>query len=40
MLLRENDKLSLLGNKKARVFKKGKTDQELDTSDDLSFLLE
>lgn len=40
MLLRENDRLSLLGDKKVRIFKKGLTDQELDSTDDLSFLLE
>lgn len=40
MLLRENEKLSLIGEKTARIFKKGSSPHELGNTDDLSFLLE
>lgn len=40
MLLRENKKLSLIGEKTARIFKKGSSPHELGNTDDLSFLLE
>ncbi len=39
MLLLENNKLSLHGNKKIRIFKKGVLPVELGTNDDFSFLL-
>lgn len=39
MLLRENEKLSLLGSKTARIFKKGATPLELGPGDDLSFIM-
>jgi dipeptidase E len=39
MLLCENKKLKLLGNKTARIFKKRTSPLELGTGDDLSFLL-
>jgi dipeptidase E len=39
MLIYENDRLSLNGPKKLRVFKKGMVPLELGVSDDLSFLL-
>jgi dipeptidase E len=39
MLLREKDNITLLGPRKARVFKKGSSPVELGSSDDLSFLL-
>ena len=40
MLLREDDKISLHGEQKLRIFKKGVSPVELGTTDDLSFLLE
>jgi len=39
MLLLENGKLSLVGNKTARIFKWEKAPQELSNTDDLDFLL-
>lgn len=39
MLLCENGKLNLIGDKSARIFKKGTTPLELGTGDDLTFLL-
>lgn len=39
MLLLEDDKLSLIGNKNARIFKWGETPKELSNSDCFSFLL-
>lgn len=39
MLLRENEKLTLIGPRKLRLFKKGQQPSELDSGDDLSFLL-
>lgn len=39
MLLREREKLSLIGDRKIRIFKKGIPDLELASSDDLTFLL-
>jgi dipeptidase E len=39
MLLCENEKIRLLGNKSARIFKKGISPRELSAGDDLSFLL-
>ena len=39
MLLCENEKLSLLGPRKIRIFKKGTAPAELASKDDLSFLL-
>jgi dipeptidase E len=39
MLLREDNKLRLIGKHKMRVFKKGQSPAELDYLDDLSFLL-
>ena len=39
MLKREADKLSLLGNRSCRLFKKGKTPIELSANDDFNFLL-
>lgn len=39
MLLLENGKLNLIGPRKLRVFIKGSTPVELDSSDDISFLL-
>jgi dipeptidase E len=39
MLLCENEKVMLIGNKTARIFKKGKSPLELGTGDDLTFLL-
>ena len=40
MLLREENKLSLIGNRTARIFKKGTIPVELSIDDDLSFLLD
>ena len=39
MLLRENDKLSLIGNNSARIFSYAQPAAELSCNDDLSFLL-
>jgi dipeptidase E len=39
LLKRDGDVLKLVGNKTARLFKKGETPRELSTEDDLSFLL-
>jgi dipeptidase E len=39
MLLNENEKLTLIGPRKIRIFKKGQVPVELDSNDDLSFLL-
>jgi dipeptidase E len=39
MLIRENDKLSLHGPRKIRIFKRGDMPVELTSTDDLSFLL-
>jgi len=39
MLLREGDKLSLIGKRTARIFKKGEVPVELNDKDDLSFLI-
>ena len=39
MLLRENEKITLHGPQKIRIFKKGSIPFELGTTDDLSFLL-
>jgi len=39
MLIRENEKINLVGPRKVRVFKKGIVPVELGPSDDLSFLL-
>ena len=39
MLKLEENQLKLIGDKKCRVFKKGKTPLELSSADDLSFLL-
>jgi dipeptidase E len=39
MILREDDKLSLIGTSKARVFKSAKQAIELSSNEDLSFLL-
>jgi dipeptidase E len=39
MLLCENEKINLIGDKSARIFKKGATPLELGTGDDLTFLL-
>jgi dipeptidase E len=39
MLKIENDQMSLIGNKTARIFKKGEQPRELSASKDLSFLL-
>lgn len=39
MLLRENENLSLIGSKTARIFKKGASPVELGKDDDMSFLL-
>lgn len=39
MLVRENEKISLYGPRKIRIFKKGLVPAELGPSDDLSFLL-
>jgi dipeptidase E len=39
MLLRDNEKLTLIGPRKIRIFKKGQEPVELVTDDDLSFLL-
>lgn len=39
MLLLENEKLSLIGPRKIRIFKNGQIPEELSASDDLSFLL-
>jgi dipeptidase E len=39
MLIRENDKLSLQGPRKIRIFKRGDMPVELTSTDDLSFLL-
>lgn len=40
LLKLEADQLQLIGNKTARIFKKGRTTQELNTADDVNFLLE
>ena len=40
MLLREENKLSLIGSRTARIFKKGTIPVELSIDDDLSFLLD
>ena len=40
MFLLENSKLSLVGNKTARIFKKGVEAKELDAASDFSFLLD
>ena len=39
MLVRENERINLLGSRKVRVFKKGSVPLELGPADDLSFLL-
>lgn len=39
MLLLENDELTLIGNRKARIFKYGQEPMELSNEDDFSFLL-
>jgi dipeptidase E len=39
MILRENDKITLWGSRKIRIFRKGTTPVELTAEDDLSFLL-
>jgi dipeptidase E len=39
MLLRDNDKISLTGERKIRVFRKGSAPSEFGSGDDLSFLL-
>jgi dipeptidase E len=39
MLLCENEKLSLIGNKTVRIFKRGTSPRELGAGDDLTFLL-
>jgi dipeptidase E len=39
MILRENDKITLFGPRKIRIFRKGNTPVELTSEDDLSFLL-
>jgi dipeptidase E len=39
MLIRENEKIRLIGPRKMRVFKKGLTPVELGSTEDLSFLL-
>ncbi|MDR0507281.1 MAG: dipeptidase PepE [Dysgonamonadaceae bacterium] len=39
LLKKENDKLKLIGSKTARIFKKGEASREVNSSDDLSFLL-
>lgn len=39
MLLRENDSLSLIGNRKMRIFRKGEAPREINPGDDLSFML-
>ena len=39
LLKREEDKLQLIGSKTARLFKKGETPTELESTKDLSFLL-
>jgi dipeptidase E len=39
MLKREGEKLTLIGNLPARIFKKGHSPVELSNSDDFSFLL-
>lgn len=39
MLVRENEKINLFGPRKVRIFRKGVVPAELDSSDDLSFLL-
>ena len=40
MLLRENEKLTLIGNRSMRVFRHGQDPEEKAPGDDLSFLLE
>lgn len=40
MLKLENDKLELIGDRKCRIFKKGKKPVELSAGDNFSFLLE
>ena len=40
MLLREGNKINLIGKRKMRIFKKGQTPGEMGTEDDLSFLLD
>jgi dipeptidase E len=39
MLIREDERIKLVGNHKVRIFRKGITPLELGASDDLSFLL-
>jgi dipeptidase E len=39
MLLREGDRLSLIGNRNARIFHKGSSPVELSSNEDFSFLL-
>jgi dipeptidase E len=39
MLHVESDRMKLIGNRKARIFKKGTAPVELDSKDDFSFLL-
>jgi dipeptidase E len=39
LLERDNNRLKLIGSKTARLFKKGRTPEELSAKDDLSFLL-
>jgi len=39
MLLRENNKLNLIGKRRMRLFKKGEEPRELGSDDDISFLL-
>jgi dipeptidase E len=40
MLQRENYKLTLIGNRKMRVFRKGQVPAEIESGDDISFLLD
>jgi dipeptidase E len=40
MLQRENDKLTLIGNRKMRVFREGRVPSEIEPGDDISFLLD
>ena len=39
MLIREGEKLTLVGSRKIRIFKKGNTPAEFSSGEDLSFLL-
>ena len=39
MLLRESDKISLIGQRKIRIFRKGTPPEEFGSGDDLSFLI-